>query len=91
MEHILLNLPNLLNSEIGRLPKLESWSSKECEFHWTKDEGEIISHLRLLTHVKVSVKCLFKDDKFSLLVWLSLSLLSLFSYPKAIHLTCASN
>ena len=33
--------------------------------------------LRLLTHVKVSVRCLFKDDQFSLLVWLLLSLLFL--------------
>ena len=35
------------------------------------------SALRLLTHVQVSVRCLFKDDQFSLLVWLSLSLLLL--------------
>ena len=35
------------------------------------------SPLRLLTHVKVSVRCLFKDDQFSLLVWLLLSLLFL--------------
>ena len=34
-------------------------------------------HLRLLTRVKVSVRCLFKDDQFSLLVWLLLSLLFL--------------
>ena len=34
-------------------------------------------NLRLLTHVKVSVRCLFKDDQFSLLVWLLLSLLFL--------------
>ena len=33
--------------------------------------------LRLLTHVQVSVRCLFKDDQFSLLVWLLLSLLLL--------------
>ena len=35
------------------------------------------TRLRLLTHVKVSVRCLFKDDQFSLLVWLLLSLLFL--------------
>ena len=35
----------------------------------------------LLTHVKVSLK----DDQFNLLVWLLLSLLSLFSYSKAIN------
>ena len=33
--------------------------------------------LRLLTHVKVSLRCLFKDDQVSLLVWLLLSLLFL--------------
>ena len=33
--------------------------------------------LRLLTHVQVSVRCLFKDDQFSLLVWFLLSLLLL--------------
>ena len=37
----------------------------------------VFSLLRLLTHVKVSVRCLFKDDQFSLLVWLLLSLLFL--------------
>ena len=39
-------------------------------------QPEIIP-LRLLTHVKVSVRCLFKDDQFSLLVWLLLALLFL--------------
>ena len=33
--------------------------------------------LRLLTHVKISVRCLFKDDQFSLLLWSLLSLLFL--------------
>ena len=47
--------------------------------------------LRLLTPVKVSVRCLFKDDQFNLLVWLLLSLLSLFSYSKAINFTRACN
>ena len=38
----------------------------------------IVSNLlRLLTHVQVSVRCLFKDNQFSLLVWLLLSLLLL--------------
>ena len=36
-----------------------------------------LQRLRLLTHVQVSVRCLFKDDQFSLLVWLLLSLLLL--------------
>ena len=32
-----------------------------------------------------------KDDQFSLLVWLLISLLSLFSYSKALNFTCACN
>ena len=46
---------------------------------------EIVCFLRLLAHVKVSVRCSLKDGQFNLLVWLLLSLLSLFSYAKAIN------
>ena len=38
--------------------------------------------LRLLTRVGISVRCLLMDGQFNLLVWLLLSLLSLFSYSK---------
>ena len=38
---------------------------------------EKATYLRLLTHVQVSVRCLFKNDQFSLLVSLLLSLLFL--------------
>ena len=50
--------------EIASLQGLTLWSSK-------------INQLRLLTHVQVSARCLFKVDQFSLLVWLLLSLLFL--------------
>ena len=49
------------------LPKDTSYHSVDIE----------LLTLRLLTHVQVSVRCLFKDDQFSLLVWLLLSLLLL--------------
>ena len=45
-----------------------------------------ILKLRLLTHVQVSVRCLFKDDQFSLLVWLLLSLLLCFHIQKQLIL-----
>ena len=45
--------------------------------------------LRLLTHVRLGAS--LKDDKFNLLVWLLLSLLSLFSYSKAINFSLACN
>ena len=48
-----------------------------CQLAATGFCEERKSALRLLTHVKVSVRCLFKDDQFSLLLWLLLSLLSL--------------
>ena len=41
------------------------------------EQRELLLFLRLLTHVKVSVRCLFKDDQFGLLVWLLLYLLLL--------------
>ena len=52
-------------------------------FHCSKEACQQLSEiaycslLRLLTHVQVSARCLFKDDQFSLLVWLLLSLLLL--------------
>ena len=47
------------------------------ELCFCKGVENYVKPLRLLTHVQVSVRCLFKDDQFSLLVWLLLSLLLL--------------
>ena len=57
-----------------------------------KQHIESYGRLRLLTHVKVSVRCLFRNhDQFNLFVWLLLSLLSLFSYSKSNNFTRACN
>ena len=53
-----------------------------CDIEFT---GTLCMYLRLLTHVKVSVRCIFKGwpiQSFSVDIT---SLLSLFSYSKAIN------
>ena len=44
---------------------------------WVSRLQNVVSSLSLLTHIQVSVRCLFKDNQFSLLEWLLLSLLLL--------------